>query len=110
MFEIKKSISFETLLLRKNSFVNISKTCVFAFIFNVCIKSSTISAIKNVRCASIYIDFFATNEDNNNKKKAISFCVVALVISIIKKCKDYILNLASREFVFFFSSNANNIN
>ncbi len=95
MFEIKKSISFETLLLRKNSFVNISKTCVFALVFNIYTKSSTFSAIKNVKCASIYIDLFATNKDNNNKKEAISFYVIALIISIIKKYRDCILNFAS---------------
>jgi len=53
--------------------------------------------------------FFAANKDNNNKKKVIFFGAIALITSIIKKYKNYISNLAFREFVFFFSLNANNI-
>jgi len=99
------------LLLGKNSFVNISRTCVFVFVFvfNNCTKSSTISTIKNMRYTLIYIDFFAINKNNNNKKEAIFFCAIALITSIIKKCKNCILNFAFREFVFFSSLKASNI-
>jgi hypothetical protein len=81
------------LLLCKDSFVNISKTCVFALVFNIYTKSSTINAIKNIRFILIYINFFATNKDNNNKKEVISFCAIAFITSITKKYKDCILNL-----------------
>jgi len=97
-------------LFRKDFLVNISKTCVFAFVFNVYIKNFIISAIKNVRYALVYIDLFVANKNNNNKKEAIFFCAIALITSIIKKYRNCILNLASREFIFFFSLNANNIN
>jgi len=80
------------LLLRKDFFVNISKIRVFAFVFNVYTKYSIINAIKNVKCVSIYINLFITNEDNNDKKKVISFYAIALIINIIKKYKDRILN------------------
>jgi len=98
------------LLLYKNSFVNINRTCVFIFVFNIYIKNSIINTIKNVKYILTYVDFFATNKNNSSKKEAISFCAIAFIISIIKKYRNYILNLASREFVFFFSSNANNNN
>jgi len=103
-------INFETLLLCKKNLDNIIKTCVFALVFNVYIKNFTISAIKNIKCVSIYVNFFATNENDNNKKEAIFFCAIALITSIIKKYKNCILNFAFREFIFFFNSNASNIN
>jgi hypothetical protein len=100
-------INSKTLLLCKKKFVNINRTCVFTFIFNIYTKSSNISAIKNIRYALIYIN---SNKDNNNKKEVISFCAITLITSIIRKYRDCILNLTSREFIFFSSSNTSNIN
>jgi len=88
------------LLLSKNSFVNISRTCVFALVFNTYTKDFTISAIKNIKCASTYINNFIVNKDNNNKKEAISFCVIAFITSIIKKCRDCILFLRFENLLF----------
>ena len=88
-------MNLETLLLRKNSLININRTYIFAFVFNTYIKNSTISAIKNVRYTSIYTNLFAINKNNNNKKEAISFCTIALITSIIKKYRNCILNLTS---------------
>jgi len=72
-----------------------SKSCVFALVFNACTKSSTISAIKNLKYTLIYIDLFATNINSKNKKETISFCAIALITSIIKKYRNCISNLMS---------------
>jgi len=98
------------LLLYRDFLVNINRICVFALVFNIYTKSSTISAIKNIKYILIHIYFFVASKNNNNKKEAISFCAIALITSIIKKYKDCTSNLAFQEFVFFSSSNANNIN
>jgi hypothetical protein len=97
------------LLLYKNLLVNINRICVFAFVFNIYIKNSIISAIKNIKYILIYTNLFATSKDNINKKEAVSFYIIAFITSTIKKYRNYTLNLASRESVFFFSSNASNI-
>jgi len=65
-------------LFCKNSLININEICVFALVFNTCIKDSTISAIKNIKYALIYINLFATNKDNNNKKKQFLFAQLLL--------------------------------
>jgi len=82
------------LLLYKDFLVNINRTCVFAFVFNICIKNFIISAIKNIRYALIYTNLFVASKNNNNKKEAISFCAIVLITSIIKKYKNCILNFA----------------
>jgi hypothetical protein len=43
---MKRSINSKTLLFRKNSLVNISRTCVFVFVFNTCIKSSLLAQLR----------------------------------------------------------------
>jgi len=91
-------INLKTLLLCKNLFVNISRTCIFAFVFNIFIKNSTINTIKNIKNIKnilIYINLFVASKNNNNKKEVISFCAIAFITSIIKKYRDCILNLAS---------------
>ncbi len=82
------------MLLYKNFLVNISKTCIFVFVFNIYTKSSTINTIKNIKNIIIYVNLFVANKNNNSKKKVISFCSIAFITSIIKKYKDFILNFA----------------
>jgi len=98
------------LLLYKDLLININRICVFALVFNIYIKSFTISAIKNIKYVSTYINFFIANKDNKNKKRIISFYAIAFITSIIKKYRDCTSNLAFREFIFFSSSNASYIN
>ncbi len=83
------------MLLYKDFLININKTCVFAFDFNIYTKNSIINAIKNVKYALIYANLFIANKDDNSKKEVISFCTIALITSIIKKYINRILNLSS---------------
>ena len=89
--------------VQRSHYINISRTCIFAFVSNIYTKNSTFSAIKNIRYTLIYTNFFVASKDNNNKKEVVSFYVVAFITSTIKKYRNCISNLVSREFVFFFS-------